>query len=128
MSHRPTSQATWFPGYAWQILTCSACGTHVGWRFTEEEGAIAVMSRARYRHSGGSYGQTVRGGGAGGGALDGDSFVGLALEKMRFTRGALTFSWSPGDEAFVAAAAFHKNDSAHLQLQRGNSREDAGEL
>lgn len=25
-SHRPSSQATWFPGYAWQILTCSACG------------------------------------------------------------------------------------------------------
>jgi len=30
--------------------------------------------------------------------------VGLALEKMRFTRGKLTFQWSPDDEAFIATA------------------------
>lgn len=29
-----TVDATWFPGYAWQILVSPACGRHVGWRFT----------------------------------------------------------------------------------------------
>jgi hypothetical protein len=24
---------TWFPGYAWQIEICSACGIHLGWSF-----------------------------------------------------------------------------------------------
>jgi hypothetical protein len=24
---------TWFPGRAWQIALCKACGTHVGWSF-----------------------------------------------------------------------------------------------
>ena len=25
---------TWFPGYAWQIACCRACGDHLGWAFT----------------------------------------------------------------------------------------------
>ena len=24
---------TWFPGYAWRVLSCGACDTHVGWHF-----------------------------------------------------------------------------------------------
>jgi hypothetical protein len=24
---------TWFPGYAWQIELCRACGAHLGWSF-----------------------------------------------------------------------------------------------
>ena len=30
---------TWFPGRAWQIALCRACGTHVGWSFHKEEGS-----------------------------------------------------------------------------------------
>ena len=110
VGHGPTSEATWFPGYAWRILTCAACGAHVGWRFTEEDGLIASMARAShyYGHAGQRGGEGGRGGErtAGGKemASDASSFVGLALEKMRFSRGDLTFRWSPEDEAFVAAA------------------------
>lgn len=28
---------TWFPGRAWQVALCKACGTHVGWSFHAEE-------------------------------------------------------------------------------------------
>lgn len=30
----PTTQASWFPGYAWCFATCSACGGHLGWHFS----------------------------------------------------------------------------------------------
>ena len=23
----------WFPGYGWSIVTCEACGKHLGWHF-----------------------------------------------------------------------------------------------
>ena len=32
-SGEPTTFFTWFPGYAWQVVTCSRCGTHLGWLF-----------------------------------------------------------------------------------------------
>lgn len=32
----PSSEDTWFPGYQWQILECSYCGNHIGWKFIEE--------------------------------------------------------------------------------------------
>jgi hypothetical protein len=28
---------TWFPGWAWQIALCKACGVHVGWSFHAAE-------------------------------------------------------------------------------------------
>jgi hypothetical protein len=28
-----TEEHTWFPGYAWTMARCGACGAHVGWRF-----------------------------------------------------------------------------------------------
>lgn len=28
-----TSEFSWFPGFAWQIVQCSLCGSHLGWRF-----------------------------------------------------------------------------------------------
>lgn len=28
-----TMDATWFPGYAWRMASCSACDAHLGWRF-----------------------------------------------------------------------------------------------
>lgn len=29
----PTEEFTWFPGYAWQALTCTGCSTMLGWRY-----------------------------------------------------------------------------------------------
>jgi hypothetical protein len=29
----PSSVWSWFPGRAWQIALCGACGEHVGWSF-----------------------------------------------------------------------------------------------
>ncbi|XP_074645118.1 protein cereblon-like isoform X2 [Tubulanus polymorphus] len=31
---RPSSQHSWFPGYAWTIAECKNCSDHMGWRFT----------------------------------------------------------------------------------------------
>ncbi|KXZ45021.1 hypothetical protein GPECTOR_59g628 [Gonium pectorale] len=31
---RPETEHSWFPGYAWTIANCAACGQHMGWRFT----------------------------------------------------------------------------------------------
>jgi hypothetical protein len=40
---------TWFPGFAWRIALCAACGTHVGWSFRGEAGAFwgLVVERIR---------------------------------------------------------------------------------
>lgn len=31
---RPSTEHSWFPGYAWKIAKCSGCLCHVGWKFT----------------------------------------------------------------------------------------------
>ena len=31
---QPSTEYSWFPGYAWQICQCSYCDSHLGWRFT----------------------------------------------------------------------------------------------
>lgn len=31
---RPSTENSWFPGYAWTILNCQSCHSHMGWRFT----------------------------------------------------------------------------------------------
>ena len=33
----PSSEYTWFVGYAWIILCCASCYEHLGWRFENEE-------------------------------------------------------------------------------------------
>lgn len=30
----PSTQDSWFPGYAWTIVSCPRCMSHLGWRFT----------------------------------------------------------------------------------------------
>lgn len=39
---------TWFPGRAWQIALCKACGVHVGWSF-HADGASPFHALARDR-------------------------------------------------------------------------------
>lgn len=29
----PTTEFTWYPGYAWRIAWCGRCGAHAGWSF-----------------------------------------------------------------------------------------------
>jgi hypothetical protein len=36
----PTTYWSWFPGYAWQIELCAACGEHLGWRFSSSDDAF----------------------------------------------------------------------------------------
>jgi hypothetical protein len=31
---RPSTQDSWFPGYAWTIAYCARCYSHLGWKFT----------------------------------------------------------------------------------------------
>ena len=31
---QPSTEYSWFPGYAWQICRCIHCDSHLGWRFT----------------------------------------------------------------------------------------------
>ena len=33
----PSTLNTWFAGYAWQMAFCSACESHLGWRFSAAE-------------------------------------------------------------------------------------------
>jgi hypothetical protein len=33
----PSSDFTWFPGFAWQVATCGGCGEHLGWLFRSAE-------------------------------------------------------------------------------------------
>ncbi len=30
----PTTEFTWFPGYAWSIALCVGCANHLGWHYT----------------------------------------------------------------------------------------------
>lgn len=30
---RPSTEFSWFPGYAWQIAVCKKCSSHIGWKF-----------------------------------------------------------------------------------------------
>ncbi|KAF4024069.1 hypothetical protein G4228_015691 [Cervus hanglu yarkandensis] len=31
---RPSTDHSWFPGYAWTIAQCRICASHIGWKFT----------------------------------------------------------------------------------------------
>lgn len=34
----PTAEFSWFPGYAWSIVHCGGCGSHLGWAFDTIDG------------------------------------------------------------------------------------------
>ncbi len=36
----PTTEFTWFPGYAWSYAVCGQCKIHLGWHFTGESGSF----------------------------------------------------------------------------------------
>lgn len=35
-----TTEATWFPGYAWRIAACAQCFSHVGWQYLSVDPAL----------------------------------------------------------------------------------------
>lgn len=34
---RPSTEHSWFPGYAWTIAQCRRCSSHMGWKFTTKK-------------------------------------------------------------------------------------------
>ncbi len=36
----PEAQWSWFRGYVWQAVLCSACATHMGWRYTGHQNSF----------------------------------------------------------------------------------------
>ena len=36
----PTTEFSWFPGYAWEIGYCDSCSAHLGWHFTTTESDV----------------------------------------------------------------------------------------
>lgn len=36
----PSTEHTWFPGYAWRIALCGACRDQLGWRFQDGGGDV----------------------------------------------------------------------------------------
>uniref|UniRef100_A0A7S3Z5K1 CULT domain-containing protein n=2 Tax=Lotharella globosa TaxID=91324 RepID=A0A7S3Z5K1_9EUKA len=46
ISHRPTTEHTWFPGFAWQMASCAACDSHLGWGFSPAATPDAKRTRA----------------------------------------------------------------------------------
>lgn len=36
----PTTEFTWFPGYAWRVADCAKCAVHLGWLFTSSSDAF----------------------------------------------------------------------------------------
>ena len=37
---RPSTEFSWFPGYAWTIVQCRQCGSHIGWKFTATKSSM----------------------------------------------------------------------------------------
>lgn len=53
LSPRDGKQAfTWFPGYMWRIAVCGACGTHMGWRYDNQDGTDRFYGLIRAALSG----------------------------------------------------------------------------
>ncbi|KAG7190065.1 hypothetical protein KM043_006206 [Ampulex compressa] len=41
---RPSTESSWFPGYAWTIASCKTCNMHMGWKFTAVESDLRPVS------------------------------------------------------------------------------------
>jgi len=40
-----TSEATWYPGYAWRVCVCPQCHAHKGWMFEPEDSAVEGLEK-----------------------------------------------------------------------------------
>lgn len=64
----PSTECSWFAGYAWQICSCARCHRHLGWRYSWQAEGPAQRDGAAPGGSGGSEGGGGGGDGSGGGA------------------------------------------------------------
>jgi hypothetical protein len=39
----PTPEASWFPGFVWELALCAACKTHLGWAFHGESDFLGLV-------------------------------------------------------------------------------------
>lgn len=39
----PTTEFTWFAGYSWQVMICSRCKSHNGWRFEKGDNIFYAL-------------------------------------------------------------------------------------
>jgi hypothetical protein len=47
----PSDDYPWFPGFAWQVALCAACGDHLGWFFeARERGGALTFFGLRLDH------------------------------------------------------------------------------
>jgi len=51
---QPQTQFSWFPGYAWEMLICGMCNSHLGWRFTADPKHSGKLHPKKF------YGITIR--------------------------------------------------------------------
>ncbi|XP_023335486.1 protein cereblon [Eurytemora carolleeae] len=54
----PSTEYSWFPGYAWTILECGTCHNHIGWKFTAAKSSLKPVKF--YGFSGKSIIPTIR--------------------------------------------------------------------
>ena len=40
----PTSEACWFPGYAWTFALCQQCQTHLGWWYSGKDSFAGLIA------------------------------------------------------------------------------------
>jgi hypothetical protein len=45
----PTTEHTWFDGYAWRYAHCAGCGRHLGWWYVSPADAFAGLIATRLR-------------------------------------------------------------------------------
>ncbi|MFL5357022.1 cereblon family protein [Archangium sp.] len=38
-----TAEASWFPGFVWEVALCAACKTHLGWAFHGESDFLGLV-------------------------------------------------------------------------------------
>ncbi|KAG8225404.1 hypothetical protein J437_LFUL004604 [Ladona fulva] len=48
VTHPPSTEHSWFPGYAWSIVECSRCAQHMGWLFTVASSANQQLKPLRF--------------------------------------------------------------------------------